>query len=109
MALQVRERKRECVYVCYLVLLLTRIGYEMIVGAHNTVHAQMCLVGFTVFVWYGKCRHLQYLKTNVSAHNTVWVLTHLEGCIAPVWHGLVVLPYRCVGYDRVRSLELRLT
>ena len=74
------------------------IGYKTIVGVHNIVHAQTRLAGFTVFVWYGKCRLLQYCKTNVDAHNTVWALTCLEGCIVPVWHGLVVLPCRCAGY-----------
>ena len=85
------------------------IRYETIVCAHNIVHAQMHLVGFIVFAWYGKCRRLQYCKANVGAHNTVWVLTCLKGCIVPVWHGLVALPYRCAGYGRVRSSVLWLT
>ena len=85
------------------------IGYETIVGAHNTVHVQTCLAGFTVFAWYGKCWLLQYYKTNVGAHNTVWVLTRLEGCIVSIWHGLVALPCRCAGYGRERSSVLRLT
>ena len=96
-------------YVCYLVLLPTFVGYEMVVGAHNTIHAQTRLTGFTVFTWYGKCRRLQYCKTNVGTHNTVLVLTRLEGFIVPIWHGLVALPCRCAGYGRVRSLVLRLT
>ena len=108
MALQVREKERECVHVLPSLFAHT-IRYETIVGAHNTVHAQMCLAGFTVFTWYGKCRRLQYCKTNIGAHNTVWVLTHLKGCIVPVWHGLLVLPCRCAGYGSVQSSELRLT
>ena len=108
MALQVREKERECVRVLSSLVAHT-IGYETIVGAHNTVHAQTRLVGFTVFAWYDKCRRLQCCKENIDAHNTVWVLTRLEGYIVPVWHGLVALPYRCAGYGRVRSSVLRLT
>ena len=74
MALQVREKKRECVRVLPS-LVAHAIRCEMIVGAHNTVHAQTHLAGFTMFAWYGKCQRLQYYKTNVGAHNTVWVLT----------------------------------
>ena len=36
------------------------VGYEMVVGAHNTVYVQMHVAGSTVFAWYGKCRRLQY-------------------------------------------------
>ena len=57
MALQVREKERECVHVLPS-LVGHAIGYETIVGAHNTVHAQTRLAGFTVFAWYGKCRRL---------------------------------------------------
>ena len=85
------------------------IGYEMFVGAHNTVYAQIHLAGFTMFAWYGKCRCLQYCKANVGAHNTIWVLTCLEACIVPIWHGLVALSYWCAGYGRVRSPVLQLT
>ena len=35
--------------------------------------------------------------------HTVWVLTCLEGCIVPIWHGPVAPSCRCVGYGRVRS------
>jgi len=70
MALQVREKERECVRVLPS-LVAPAIGYEMIVDVHNTVHAQTRLAGFTVFAWYGKCRCLQYCKTNVGTHNTV--------------------------------------
>ena len=44
---------------------------------------------------------------NVSAYNTIWVLTCLKGCIVPIWHDLVAQSYRCVGYGRVRSSVLR--
>ena len=57
MALQVREKERERVRVLPS-LVAHAIGYETIVGAHNTVHAQMCLASFTVFAWYGKCQRL---------------------------------------------------
>ena len=83
MALQVREKERE--YVRVLPSLVAHaIGYETIIGAHNNVHAQMRLAGFTMFDWYGKCWRLQYCRTNIGAHNTVWALTCLEGCIVPV-------------------------
>ena len=59
MALQVREKERECVRVLSSLVAHT-IGYETIVGAHNTVHAQTRLAGFIVFVWYGKCRRPQH-------------------------------------------------
>ena len=36
------------------------IGYETIVGSHNTVYVQMPVPGSTVFAWYDKCRRLQY-------------------------------------------------
>ena len=51
------QRKRECIRVLPS-LVAHAIGYETIVGARNTVHAQMHVAGFTVFAWYGKCRRL---------------------------------------------------
>ena len=57
MALQVREEERERVRVLPS-LVAHAIGYETIVGAHNTVHAQTRLAGFTVFAWNGKYRRL---------------------------------------------------
>ena len=93
------ERKREREHVRVLPSLVAHaIEYDTITGAHNTVHAQMCLAGFTVFAWYGKCRRLQYCKTNIDIHNTVWILTRLEGCKVPFWHGPTILSYRCAGY-----------
>ena len=65
-------------------LIAHAIGYEMIVGAHNIVRVQMHVAGFIVFAWYGKCWRLQYYKVNVNAHNTVWILTYLEGRIVPI-------------------------
>ena len=91
-----RVREREC--VCYLVLLPTPSGTRQFVGAHNTVDAQMHVVGSIVFFWYDKRRSLPYYRTNIGAHNTVRVLTCLKGCEAPFWHGLAVLSYRCAGY-----------
>ena len=49
MTLQVREKERGCVRVLAS-LVAHAIGYETIVGAHNIVHAQTRLAGFTVFV-----------------------------------------------------------
>ena len=79
MALQVRERGS----VRYLVLLPTPLDTRRFVGAHNTVDAQMHMVGSIVFFWYGKCRRLPYSRINVDAHNTVRVLTCLEGYKVP--------------------------
>ena len=59
MALQVREKERECIHVLPS-LVVHAIGYGMAASAHNTVYVQMHLAGSTVFAWYGKCRRLQY-------------------------------------------------
>ena len=50
--------ERECVRM--LSLVAHAVGYKQFVGAHNTVDAQMHVVGSIVFFWYGKCRHLPY-------------------------------------------------
>ena len=65
--------------VCALVLLPTPSGTRQFVGAHDTVDAQMHVVGSIVLFWYDKCRRLPYCRTNIDAHNTVRVLTCLEG------------------------------
>ena len=75
------ERERVCVR--YLVLLPMPSGTRQFVDAHNTVDAQMHVVGSIVFFWYGKCRRLPYCRTNVGAYSTVCVLTCLEGCKVP--------------------------
>ena len=67
----------------YLVLLPTPLGTRRFVGAYNTVDALMHVVGSIMFFWYGKCRRLLYCRTNVGAHNTVRVLTSLEGYKVP--------------------------
>ena len=36
------------------------VGYETVVGAHNTIYVQMHVAGSTVFARYGKRRRLQY-------------------------------------------------
>ena len=59
MALQERVRERE--NVCYLVLLPTPSDTRWFVGAHNTIDAQMYVVGSIVYFWYGQCRRLPYL------------------------------------------------
>ena len=79
MALQVSER--EC--LCYLVLLPTPSGTRWFVGVYNTIDALMHVVGSIVLFWYGKCRRLPYCMANVGAHNTVRVLTFLEGYKVP--------------------------
>ena len=57
----ISERERECVCVCYLVLLPTPSDTRWFVGAHNTIDAQMYVVGSIVYFWYGQCRRLPYL------------------------------------------------
>ena len=55
MALQVREKERECVCICVLPSLVAHtIGYGMAVSAHNTVYVQTHLAGSTKFAWYDK-------------------------------------------------------
>ena len=53
------EEERECIRVLPS-LVVHAVGYETIVGAHNTVDVQMHVAGFTVFAWYGKCQCLQH-------------------------------------------------
>ena len=65
------------------VLLPTPSGTRRFIGAYNIVDALMHVVGSIVFFWYGQCRRLPYCMANVGAHNTVHVLTRLEGCGAP--------------------------
>ena len=74
-------REREC--VCYLVLLPTPSGTRQFVSAHNIVDGWMHVVGSTGFFWYGKCWCLPYCRSNVSARNTIGVLTCLEGYKVP--------------------------
>ena len=91
------ERKRERERVRVLPSRVAHaIGYETIISAHNTAHAQMHLTGFTVFAWYGKCRRLQYLKTNVDVHNIVWVRTPTLSALPDPW----VLTEQASSVDR---------
>ena len=53
MALQVRQKERECIHVLPSLVAHT-IRYGMVVGAHNTVYVQTHLAGSTMFIWYGK-------------------------------------------------------
>ena len=53
------EKERECIRVLPS-LVAHAVGYETVVGAHNTIDVQMHVAGSTVFVWYGKCQRLQY-------------------------------------------------
>ena len=69
--------------MCDLILLPTLLGTRRFVGAYNTVDALMHVVGSIMFFWYGKCRRLSYYRTNIGAHNTVCVLTCLEGYKVP--------------------------
>ena len=53
------EKERECIHVLPS-LVAHVVGYETVIGAHNTVYVQMQVAGSTVFAWYGKCQRLQY-------------------------------------------------
>ena len=93
MALQIREKEREC--VCVLSSLVAHaVGYEMVVGGHNTVYVQTHLAGSTVFTWYGKCRRLQYyLCSNVSGRSYSARLAWPGGIVLQVrtvWQGTVL-------------------
>ena len=79
MALQVCERES----VCYLVLLPTPLGIRRFVGVHNTVDAQMNVIGSIMFFWYGKCWRLPYCRIDIGAHSTIGVLTCLEDYKVP--------------------------
>ena len=59
MALQVREKERECVRMLPS-LVAHAVGYETVIDAHNNVYVQTHLAGSTLFAWYGKRRRLQY-------------------------------------------------
>ena len=88
MALQVREKKRECIRALPS-LVAHAIGYGMAAVArhtvyatiaHLTVHALLYQAGYTVFTWYGKQRHPQYyLCSNASGRlysvRLVWQTT----------------------------------
>ena len=102
--LQVRERVRVRML---LSLVAHAVGYKMMVGthttvcvrcmwevllhspcmandgAHSTVDAWRHVGGFTMFAWYGNYGAHNTVGQNVGAHNTVWVLTCLEGYRAP--------------------------
>ena len=53
------EKERKCIRVLPS-LVAHAIGYETIVGVHNTVRVQMHVAGFIVFAWYGKYQRIQY-------------------------------------------------
>ena len=91
------QRKRENVYVCYLVLLPTLSGTRRL-SASTILFMSRCM-------W--RALPCSPGMANISAYNTVWVLTRLEGCIVLIWHGLVAPSCRCVGYGRVRSSVLQ--
>ena len=75
-------------------LVAQAIGYETVVGAHNTIHVQMHLVGSTVFTWYGKHRCLQhYLCSDTSRRLYSVCLAWPSGTVLQVrraWQGTVL-------------------
>ena len=70
------------------------VGYETVVGAHNTVYIQMYVAGSIVFVWYGKRRHLQYclcfdMPGRLHSAHLAWPgATILQ--VRRVWQGMVL-------------------
>ena len=50
------------------------VGYETVVDTHNTVYVKR--------MW--QALPCSTGMANVGAYNTVWVMTRLEGCIAPI-------------------------
>jgi len=112
-ALQVREKKRECIRALPS-LVAHAIGYGMAAVArhtvyaaiaHLTVHALLYLAGYTVFTWYGKrWRPQYYLCSDASGRLYSVRLTWPDGTVLQVhktWQGTVldiavdlsVLPY----------------
>ena len=115
------ERERERVRTL-LNLVAHAVGYKMMVGAHNTIHARRmwevlphspCMANDGAHNTIDAQRHVGVLPCspgmgidgahntvgqNVGAHNTAWILTCLEGCRVPFWHVLLVLSCRCSGY-----------
>ena len=93
MALQVRERERECIRVLPNLVAHT-IGYGMVVGAHNIVYVQTHLVGSTMFIYYDKQRRPQYcLYFDASGRLYRVRLTCLDGSVLQVcraWQGTVL-------------------
>ena len=55
------------------------VGYETVVGTHNIIYVRRMWQALPCSPGMAK----------VGAYNTVCTLTRLEGCIVPIWHGLV--------------------
>ena len=73
-----QERDREC--ICIVLSLVSHaVGYKTVVGAHNTVYVKR--------MWQALPCSLG--TANVGVYNIVYTLTRLEGCIVPIWYGLV--------------------
>ena len=91
------QRKRENVYVCYLVLLPTLSSMRRS-SAPTILFMSRCM-------W--QALPCSPGMANVDAYNTVCVLTRMESCIVPIWHAQVAPSCRCAGYGLVWSLVLR--
>ena len=74
------EKERECIHVLPS-LVVHAVGYEMIIGSHNTV--------YVICMW--QALPCSPGMANVGAYNTVCVLIRLEGYIVSICHGLVAL------------------
>ena len=72
------QRKREWIRVLHS-LVAHAVGYETVVGAHNTVYLRRMWQALPCSPGTAK----------VGTYNTVYTLTRLEGCIVSVWHGLM--------------------
>ena len=93
------EWKRECVYVCCLVLLPTSSGTEW-------PSAPTILFMFR-HIW--QALSCSSGTVNDGVHNTVYTLTRLAGSTVFAWHALMAPSCRCAGHGRVQSSVLRLT
>ena len=61
------------------------VGYEMVVGAHNTIDVQMHVAGFTVFALYIKCQRLQHCLDKCR---------HPQHCLGPDMPGRLLCAYK---------------
>ena len=70
------------------------VGYETVIGTHNTVYVQMHVAGSIVFAWYGKCQRLQYyLGSDTPERLHSAFLAWPSGTVLQVrraWQGMVL-------------------
>ena len=87
------ENERECIHLLPS-LAAHAVGYEMVIGAHNTVYVQMHVAGSTMFTWYGKCQRLQHcLGSDMPGRLHSTYLAWPDGTVLyvrRVWQGTVL-------------------